>query len=221
VNDRLASDHNSMIDKIKRLEGVIKSLQGERAEAKAQQPVDPLDGLPLMPAQPAVGDAGKFKGMMKIVQVIDGENVIIRLGSESAWLRNTSTLGMVDDRSIELTGYFEVVGTTRYETALGSSRTIPLIEPASIPATQPVIGETRTFAGTVRIMRIVDDRNVVVGDGVRPYWLTNVSTSGLENESRVAMPGRFRVMGTAQYESVAGAPRTIPLLEAIVEKAAP
>lgn len=84
------------------------------------------------PSRFAVGLEGTFGESVKVLTVVDKENMICRLG-EDFWVSGYSTAGMVDGRNYELSGKFKVVSTKRYKTALSGSRTIFLIEPVKEP----------------------------------------------------------------------------------------
>ena len=63
-----------------------------------------------------------------VLQVIDGENILVNWLGNSIWITKYSTAGLVDDKTLEPKGVFKYLGTKTYQTAIGGSRTVHLIE---------------------------------------------------------------------------------------------
>ncbi len=97
-----------------------------------------------------VGDAGiAAKGKLKIISVVDGENVIAEYDDSTfhmapravgyatytthhyiyLWLKGFKTTGLVDDVEVDVRCPIEVTGTTTYTTAGQSKSTILVLEP--------------------------------------------------------------------------------------------
>jgi hypothetical protein len=107
----------------------------------------PLVWPPMNTHELAVGSIGPFPQLSfrpganaKLIQVVDPDNAIIRLGgSDFSEKTNTwaklSTAGLVDDQFVALEGVWEVTGTKTYRTALGS-RTIFVVEQVAKSAGQ-------------------------------------------------------------------------------------
>lgn len=95
--------------------------------------------LPILEGKPTVGDAGIFRvnattaPTVKILQVIDKGNVIIKLAGESVWLR-TNTEGMTDGREFELDYPVIVEGTRTYKTLAGGSLTVNVMVRLNLPS---------------------------------------------------------------------------------------
>lgn len=77
-----------------------------------------------------VGDCGKLPPF-RIVQIFGDEDMLVEVREE--WLRLTgvSTRDQVDDRFITTDESIAIIGTWRYDTALGSTRTVFVAAPLS------------------------------------------------------------------------------------------
>lgn len=148
----------------------------KKAVAEVQRQIEQLDSTKISGPDLsfgeglAVGQIGRLphsSGTMsrlstyqyQILQIIDDDNALMswvrnihtsatsteRGGSRLVWLK-TSTKGMADGQSIDAGGTYRVIGTTQYDTAGGTPKTVfvlkpvdvqPLIEKAKQPAPQP------------------------------------------------------------------------------------
>tara|TARA_R110002049_G_scaffold305056_1_gene500968 strand:- start:1818 stop:2705 length:888 start_codon:yes stop_codon:yes gene_type:complete len=67
-----------------------------------------------------------------VVQIIDGQTMIVESGDETCWIEGISTEGITDDSKITILEDVEVVGQKRYTTVLGSKKTVWLIKPVDL-----------------------------------------------------------------------------------------
>ena len=61
-------------------------------------------------------------------QVIDAENVLVDWGKTSLWVGRMSTENLVDGKKLRLPGIFRYAGTKQYQTVIGGTKTVYLIE---------------------------------------------------------------------------------------------
>jgi len=65
---------------------------------------------------------------VNVVQVIDGDNAIIRFFGQRYWLKGVKTEDFIDGEKVLLLGILEVTGSRQYATAGGSTSTVTMIE---------------------------------------------------------------------------------------------
>jgi hypothetical protein len=72
------------------------------------------------------GEIGKLSYWnFKVADIVDEQNVILILGSKKRiWLEGYPTSDFVDDQSVRIIDYIEVIGTKSYNTVAGSKATI-------------------------------------------------------------------------------------------------
>ncbi len=117
----------------------LDSLQKNRAallkyvrDAKNKWPRD-LFPVAIELQQGSIGTLGD----PRVFQISDDHQMIIQTGAGvSIWLAGVSTKGIVDGAFINPAGLFQITGTKRYDTAMGSQKTILLAEPLDITAFQ-------------------------------------------------------------------------------------
>lgn len=83
--------------------------------------------LPLSIERRQTGDIGELPRAVKIVQVIDAKTCLvkIRLEESEQWLwLEVATDGFLDGEMRTMGGLFSIVGTKKYNTAIGGSNTI-------------------------------------------------------------------------------------------------
>lgn len=66
---------------------------------------------------------------VKVFQVVSKDKMICKFGDDLFFLKGVSTKGIVDDSSYTFEGCFYVSGTEKYDTAIGGSKTIFVVEP--------------------------------------------------------------------------------------------
>lgn len=76
------------------------------------------------------GEIGKLSYWdLKVADIVDDKNVILILGSKyRIWLEGYPTSDFVDDQSVRIIDYIEVVGTKSYNTVTGSKATIWVVK---------------------------------------------------------------------------------------------
>jgi hypothetical protein len=82
-----------------------------------------------------VGDVGECSGSIGVVQIIDDETMLCWVHvRQNPWvmLKGFSTAGLVDDGIVEIADPMHVTGTTTYETAVGGTRTVLIVEPVDL-----------------------------------------------------------------------------------------
>lgn len=89
-------------------------------------------------------------------------------GQRTLWLRDVSTAGFADERSIKLHGVYHMVRATTYETVLGGTKTIYVIEP--VPIAQSRLFQRQT----------TDTENVKQDDANKPPNAEQLATQKLE-----------------------------------------
>lgn len=72
------------------------------------------------------GEIGKLSYWnFKVADIVDDKNVILILGSNRRiWLEGYPTSDIVDDQSVRIIDYIEVIGTKSYDTVDGSNATV-------------------------------------------------------------------------------------------------
>jgi len=88
-----------------------------------------------------VGELGWINGL-KIEQIIDANNAIVIIQLETGepvtnmgvpirtvWLKGVQTDGLADDKWLTINHHFVITGTKTYNTAMGSHKTLYVIEP--------------------------------------------------------------------------------------------
>lgn len=110
--------------------------------------------LPALPGRYKVGEVGRFAATVSVVQIIDGQTMIVRgtISSELssalaefngdgetdirrtrslvAWLKGRPTAGLPTGAVVDLKeAVLEVTGTKTYETTAGTTRTVLVLEP--------------------------------------------------------------------------------------------
>jgi hypothetical protein len=85
--------------------------------------------FPRLSSSPDTGEIGRFSGTVS--QVLDADNALVSYGDKTFWLKH-STKGMVDDEAYKF-GLCRVTGTTQYQTVLGGSNTVYVVEPYTLP----------------------------------------------------------------------------------------
>lgn len=88
-----------------------------------------LDFASMKPGDFGVLSRGQWRfDRGNVLQVIDDKNLIARVFGDGAefrfWLSNASTAGIVDGSALDVSGFFECVGTKQYSTVAGSTLTI-------------------------------------------------------------------------------------------------
>lgn len=106
--------------------------------ARLRDPTQPIHG-DMQYGPPRGGDIGRIPGVAKVVQVIDETTMLANvyfLGETTVWLRGIDTAGVADGQELRIGNkiVFHVSGTKKYETALGASRTVHVVEPIDVPA---------------------------------------------------------------------------------------
>jgi len=77
----------------------------------------------------AVGDAGLIGVYnVRIRQIIDENQMLVQWSSDPPFLVKVPTKGLVDDRTFPLYGFFVVSGTRKYETVVGGTNTVFVLE---------------------------------------------------------------------------------------------
>ena len=117
------------------------------AIAEKAKKIKPSKVVPTMPNQaPAVGLKGRLNYPMRVLQVIDGQNMIVetifqwevrRDGKRpteptltTVWITGYSTAGLADNATVEPSVGFEITDTTKkYANAAGVGRTVFLLQP--------------------------------------------------------------------------------------------
>lgn len=112
----------------------VTELEAKSAELQKAEWVNPkLDAPNLEVGQIGVVTVNREKPVMyEAVQVIDGENVVIKFSGRLHWLV-APTKGMVDGRSYSLDQIVEVKGTKTYKTAIGGTKTVLELEAYTPP----------------------------------------------------------------------------------------
>jgi hypothetical protein len=59
-----------------------------------------------------------------VLQIFSESDMLVRVFGQTIWITRYSTSGLVTDKSINLKGFFEIIGTKTYESALGGSNTV-------------------------------------------------------------------------------------------------
>lgn len=94
-------------------------------QAQVQDMQNPAKLLvPLLSVEPHVESAGVFQDAVKVLQVIDDDEMIVTYHGIDIWVKNTPTKGLVDDVSIEVEEPIFIDGTKSYQAASGAQRTI-------------------------------------------------------------------------------------------------
>ncbi len=79
-----------------------------------------------------IGQIGRLEYGVRVIQVIDGKNAIVRLSDEGEyWLRGVLTTKWRDGVYVQLNGLFYVPENTTYETAAGTN-TVYVLEPIDL-----------------------------------------------------------------------------------------
>lgn len=107
------------------------------------------------------GDGDNEQNRFRVVQVVDSQNMIvesygkgytideaanaIRRQEKILWITGVDTSGVTDDTYIKLDQIFEVKGTKRYETAIGTN-TVFLLSPYPIQDASAVIAKSRSLS---------------------------------------------------------------------------
>jgi len=72
---------------------------------------------------------------MKIFQIVDKKNALVKWAENSmgdmtlVWLKGFSTDGLTDDKTVTIKQPVQVTGTKQYNTTMGGSKTVMVIEP--------------------------------------------------------------------------------------------
>lgn len=69
---------------------------------------------------------------LHITQIVDDGDLIGEAGDQGFWLKGIDTKSLVDDKDYTFGQTVQVTGTKRYTTAMGSSRTVYLVEPIDL-----------------------------------------------------------------------------------------
>jgi hypothetical protein len=127
VRDRIpdwVDDEGVLHSKLDRL--VMTVIVGSDDPDRVAEPSGPPQ---LAPHNLEVGKAGVCNYQIRIVQVIDAENMLARFGNRTVWIKGYSTKDVTEGEDRQFGGVMKVSGTKQYETALGVSKTVLLIEP--------------------------------------------------------------------------------------------
>ena len=105
---------------------------------------------------PTIGAIGRISASMfgrqpihKVTQVIDGQNMLIKSTGWARpwldfWVKGVLTKDIVDGETLTIPGVFEITGTRTYETVLGGSKTVFVLEPVDLtPYLRPKIQRQR------------------------------------------------------------------------------
>jgi hypothetical protein len=80
------------------------------------------------------GSTGTIYSTMHVLQVIDGNNMLLNFGESSVcWVKGFDTTGLVDDEIYVFRGALRVSGTRQYTNMAGTSQTVFVIEPFGTP----------------------------------------------------------------------------------------
>ena len=60
----------------------------------------------------------------EVLQILSESDMRVRVFGQTIWVTEYNTSGLVTDKSINLKGFFEIIGTKTYESALGGSNTV-------------------------------------------------------------------------------------------------
>jgi hypothetical protein len=103
----------------------------ERAIKHREEYQSPTDKK-LWPPSLKVGQVGRLQHQLRVLQVIDDENMLVSFTWEDEsftfWIQGTSTKNLADDQRTKLPGVFKVEKTKRYESKAGQ-RTVMLLVP--------------------------------------------------------------------------------------------
>ena len=91
----------------------------------------------------ATGDVGRLWYPFRVIQVVDDDNAIVEIQyepyvayarsvKETVWIK-MSTKDMADDKKYSTNEYFKVTGTKKYDTAVGATKTVMMLEPTDNP----------------------------------------------------------------------------------------
>jgi hypothetical protein len=172
-----------------------------------------------------VGDVGRVE-YCTVIQIVDDNNAIVEIGyypyvsfasleKDTVWLKN-STRNMVDGRAYTDSGYYKITGTKRYETVVGGTKTMFVLEPTVKPiskveeegkeAVVPQADRTHTIPKKAEsnsdIDRLVGKWKVSVGS-YRATWAffedgTVTSTAGTKKGTWKLEPSAIRIAWEAQ-----------------------
>jgi hypothetical protein len=90
---------------------------------------------------------------IKVIEVIDDSNMLAECSwrdePQLCWLKGFSTFGLIDGNQIGaiMPPLVEVSGTKRYQSALGGSKTVPLLEPFSLDVLARPIESKQQLSG--------------------------------------------------------------------------
>lgn len=131
----------------------IEALNAERALLLAEKkdiaqgrwkPGDPKDQVPeLTPDRFGVGQWGTLRNpwaqrqephTFTALQVVGPEDCLYKWGDTPFWVTGQSTAGLIDNAQKSLDRTYRVIGTKRYTSASGASRTVWQLRPATSPA---------------------------------------------------------------------------------------
>lgn len=133
----------------------------------------------------------------KVADIVDDKNVILILGSKKRiWLEGYPTSDFVDDQSVRIIDYIEVVGTKSYDTVAGSKATIWVVKLLPKEETAKRIAEDLEKAAEAAKYRQWKAKN---GDTLNGKFL-NYKNSKITIEQRDGKKVSFRMSALTDEE---------------------
>lgn len=116
------------VGKLNKAKAAVEELGARLKERSAELDKVPTWGPRLLPENFRAGDVARLGNesgspVVRVLQVVDGRNMLVEFGDDLIWVE-TPTGGYVDGKRYTLSGIGEGLGTRRYVTALGATRTV-------------------------------------------------------------------------------------------------
>ncbi|MCX7386609.1 MAG: hypothetical protein NTX48_08090 [Planctomycetales bacterium] len=118
------------------------------------------------------GEIGKLSYWnFKVADIVDDKNVILILGSNRRiWLEGYPTSDIVDDQSVRIIDYIEVIGTKSYDTVDGSNATVWFVKLLPKEETAKRIAEDLEKAAEEATKRIAEDLEKAAEEAKYRQW---------------------------------------------------